>query len=51
MKVTCGKMHGNQNHFIHPEQRARVGLFIGGDQESYYNVLTALNQLHHLLST
>jgi hypothetical protein len=46
-----GKTHENQNHFTCSELRAHGGLFIGGDQGSYYNILTVLNQLPYLLST
>jgi hypothetical protein len=47
-KVTHDVMHRNQNHFIHPKLRVYGGLFMGGDQGSYYIVYTILNHLPQL---
>jgi hypothetical protein len=47
-KVTRGVVHGNQNHFIRPEPRVCGGLFVAGDQGSYYIVFTTLNHLPQL---
>jgi hypothetical protein len=48
MNVTRGNAHRNQNQFIRPKLGAREGLFIGGDQGFYYNVITTLNNLPQL---
>jgi hypothetical protein len=45
---TCGERHRNiSNLFNHPELGARAGLFIVGDQGSYYNTINAPNYLPH----